>query len=182
MLGEGADHLKAAVDQMASLGVGVWLLTDLEDTFVLDSEAKFQDLGSLGRFGAHNEPGFVLLKVSRLVNRVLACLQDPVALEAHGYNDETVAKIRSLVGPESPEEAEVLQTIRNRDFARVKVAAPNGRIETIRTTSRLDASTWLEELMADRDHTTLTVIKKNGKVARITQAITTKPRSDSRGN
>jgi hypothetical protein len=169
MLCEGADHLKAAVDQMASLGVDVWLLTDLEDTFVMGSEAKLQDLWRLGFLGAHNPSGFVLLNVSPVVNRVLSCLKDPVALRAHGYDDETVAKIRSLVASESPAKAEALQTMRNRDLAEIEVTAPNGRVETIRTTSRPDTSTWLEELVANRDHSSLTVIKKNGEVARITQ-------------
>jgi hypothetical protein len=169
MLCEGADHLKAAVDQMATVGVGVWLLTDLEDTFVMDCEAKFQDLWRLGVLGAHNESGFVLLNLSPLVNRVLSCLKDPVALRAHGYDDETVAKIRSLVASESPARTEALQTIQNQDLARVEVTAPNGPVETIGTTSRSDTSTWLEELVANRDHSTLTVINKNGEVARITQ-------------
>lgn len=181
MLCEGADHLKAAVDQMATLGVGVWLLTDLEDIFIIDSEPGLEDLWSRGFLAAHNQSGFVLVDVSPLVSRVLECLKDPLLLEAHGYNRETVAKIRSLVGTGSPEEAEVLQTISN-PLARVKVAAPDGRIETTRTSSRPDASSWLEELLADRDHTTLTVINKNGEVARITQESTTKPGGDSRGN
>jgi hypothetical protein len=180
MLCGGADHLRAAVDQMASLGVGVWLLTDLEDTFVMDCEAKFQDLWRLGFFPAHNESGFVLLNLSPLVNRVLSCLKDPAALRAHGYDDETVAKIRSLVLTESPEEAGVLQTMRDRDSARVELAAPNG--ETIGTTSRPDTSTWLEELVANPDHSILTVIKKNGEVARITQesglTVSSEPRRD----
>jgi hypothetical protein len=181
MLHEGADHLRAAVDLMVSRDVGVWLLTDLEDTFIMDSESEFQELWSIGFLAAHNESGFVLLNVSPLVNRVLECLRDPVRLKAHGYNDEIVRKIRSLVNTQSPEQAEVLKVLRNRDFERIEVTTPNGRTETIRTTSRPDAAAWLEELFANHDCTTLTLIKKDGEVARITQEITTKSETDSGG-
>jgi len=178
MLQEGADHLKAAVDLMSMLGVGVWLLTDFQETFIMDSELEFQELWQMGFFGAENESAFVLLNVTPLVNRVLACLNDPVRLEAHGYGYEILHKIRLLAGGETPEEAEVLQKIRSGDFDSVEVTAPNGRIEYIRTTSRPNVAARVEELLANHEYTTLTVIKKNGEVARINQEIITKPGGD----
>ena len=116
MLDEDVDHLKAAVDLMANLGVRVWLLTDFDDSFIMDAEPELQDLWNHGFLAAHNKSGFVLLNVSRLVNRVLSCLKDPALLEAQGYSNEAVQKIRSLVGTESPEKVDVLRVRRNREL------------------------------------------------------------------
>jgi len=57
----------------------------------------------------------------RSSDRVLDCLNDPIRLAAHGYDQEIVGKIRSLVGTESPKKADVLHVLRNRDFARTEV-------------------------------------------------------------
>ncbi len=169
MLDEDADHLKVAVDLMATLGLGVWLLTDLEDTFIMDSESELQRLLSRGFLSAHKESAFVVLNVSPLVNRALACLKNPALLEASGYNDEAVLKIRSLVGTESPDKADVLHVPRNRDFELSKVTSPKGQTDTTPTVNETDTSPWLKALLVNHDCTTLTVIKKDGEVARIGQ-------------
>ena len=49
MMQEGADHLAAAIRLMAE-GFHVFLLTDLKETFVMDSDLEFRDYMELGYF------------------------------------------------------------------------------------------------------------------------------------
>ena len=49
MMQEGADHLAAAIRLMAH-GLHVFLLTDLKETFVMDSDLEFRDYMELGYF------------------------------------------------------------------------------------------------------------------------------------
>ncbi len=179
MLQEGANHLEAAIQMMGSLGVGVWLLTDFEKTFIMDSELEFADLWQHGYFGPNREKSFVLLPIDTLVNRLLACLKEPIQLEAHGRGYEVIRAVRAMERVRTPEEFLVLEKIRSREFSRVEVETANGRIETIRTTSRPDPGTRLEALL-DEPYQSLRLTTKDGKVVSIVQEVTTKPRRASR--
>jgi hypothetical protein len=99
MLKEGANHFEAAVKLMDLLGVGVWLCTDLEETFVLDSELEIIDMWEHGYFGAGCEKAFVFLPINPLVNRLLSCLKEPIELEAHGKGYE----IMQAFSPNKPD-------------------------------------------------------------------------------
>lgn len=180
MLQDGADHLGVAIEMMSSLGLGVWLLTDFEKTFIMDSELEFADLWSHGFFGGDREHAFALLKLNPLVNRLLSCLKDPIRLEAHGRGYE-ISKAAYLYGrTRTPEEAEVLEIIRSGDFERVEVTAPDGKVETIRTTARPGAAARLEDLLTEHEYQTLTVVKKDGQVRNVVQEVTLKPQRNTR--
>lgn len=179
MLQKGANHLEAAIQMMGSLGVGVWLLTDFERTFVMDSELEFADLWNHGYFGPNREKPFVLLPIDTLVNRLLACLKEPIQMEAHGRGYELMRSARAMAQVRTPEEHLVLEKIRSREFTRVEVEMPNGEIETVRTTSRPDPGTRIEALL-DTPYQSLRLTTKDGKVVSIVQEVTTKPRRASR--
>jgi len=174
MLQEGANHFEAAIRLIEVLGVGVWLLTDFETTFVLDSELEFTDLWHYRFFDASREKGFVLLPINPLVNKLLACLKEPIQLEAHGRCHEIMESVRKMQQVRSQEELLVLEKIRSRDFTRVEVESPDGHVNTIRTTSRPDPKTKLEKLL-DEPYQRVTLVTKGGKVVSIVQEITTKP-------
>ena len=173
MLQEGANHFEAAVELIASLGVGVWLVTDFEKTFIMDSELEFADLWQHGYFGAESPP-FVLLPINPVVNRLLACLKEPVQLNAHGRGYEIMHAVRAMQRVRTPEEAMVLDMIRSKKFARVEVESPDGDVSTIRTTTRPDPATKLDQLLVE-PYQRLTVVMKDGKVVNIQQEVTTKP-------
>jgi hypothetical protein len=176
MLQDGANHFEAAVELMDFLGVGVWLLTDFESTFIMDSELEFIDLWQLGFFGAGIEQpkAFALLPINPLVNRLLSCLKDPVQLEAHGRGYEIMRSARAMNQVRTREEAMVLEMIRSKKFVRVEVESPDGNVATIRTTTRPDPATRLDELL-DEPYQRLSVVTKEGKVVSIEQEVTTKP-------
>lgn len=175
MLEDGANHFEAAVRLMAILGVGVWLCTDLQETFVMDSELEFIDMWKLGFFGAESETAFVFLPVNPIVNRLLSCLKEPVELEAHGRGYEVMRSVEAMHRARSPEELLVLDLIRKGDVDTVEVVSPAGEVETIRTTTRHDSAADIAQLL-DEPYQRLTVVTKNGRAVHIEQEITIKPR------
>jgi hypothetical protein len=110
MLKEEVDHLQQAAGVML-FREAVWLLTDLEKTFLLSPDPKFESLWRHLSFDVRDQSAFVLLNLTPLVDRVLGRLDDDIRLEAHGYGEEELRQIR-MVADGTPEEADVLQVTR----------------------------------------------------------------------
>lgn len=174
MLQPGADHLSVAIELMGLLGVGVWLMTDFEETFVMDSELEFRDMASLGYFGGDSPAGYVFVKLNPLVNQLLACLKEPVHLPAHGRGYEIMSEIRKRFSIDSAEEFEVLEAIRSGDYSKIEVATKDGRVRTIRTTSHLEPTEPIEKLLGNHDYQKLIVTKRDGRVVSVEQQATQK--------
>lgn len=88
MLQEGANHFQAAVEIMGTLGVSVFIVTDLKKTFFMDPDVEIGKLIQLGMYRGNEPAHFLAIKVNPLVNRLLACLKEPIQLEAHGLGYE----------------------------------------------------------------------------------------------
>lgn len=173
MLQDGADHFQAAIRLISTLGVGVWLLTDFESTFVMDSELEFSDMWEHGFFGSDHQKPFVLMAVNPLVNRLLVSLKEPISLEPHGLGYEVMAEVRKAQQVRTPEELLVLQKIRSGEFTKVEVTALDGEVTTIRTTSHPDPQTNLANLL-DEPYQRVTLTNKGGSVVSIVKEVTTK--------
>jgi hypothetical protein len=167
MLQDGADHLAVAIQLMGILGVGVWLLTDFEDTFIMDSELEFEQLWSMGFFGGDKPASYAMLKMNPLVNRLLGCMKEPVFLPAHGRGYEIMHDIRYNLGVYSPEEFDAIELIRSGDYESVEIVAPNGKIETLYATARVDPTADLDEIRRKHPFQTLTVKMKDGKTVSV---------------
>ena len=66
MLVEGANHFRAAVELM-SRGMAVLLLTDLDQTFIMDTDLEISDFFELGFVRSDEPEGFIVLKVNPIV-------------------------------------------------------------------------------------------------------------------
>jgi len=168
MLQEGADHLAAAVDLMSSFGVGVWLCTDFDQTFILDSELEFDDLWRVGYFSAHQTTSFVFLNVWPIVNALLGCLKDPIHFEAHGAGYVAVRGMRDLLAVRSDTEREILDMIRSGDYESVEVTNRDGEVHTIKSTKRIEPGTNLKAALAAAEYQNLSISQRGGKVSTIT--------------
>jgi DNA-binding transcriptional MerR regulator len=177
MLQDGADHLRAAVELMAMLGMPVWLVTDLTKTFILDSEMEFRDLVQLGYLGGDHEQTLIWVKVSPLVNRLLGCLKEPIHLESHGRGYAILRTMREATGVKSPQEFEVLQHIRSGDFDSIEVVMRDGNIRRIKGSKDLkDADKQdLTEILQQSDFQTLIVTQRGGKTVHINQTTVNDP-------
>ena len=179
MLEDGANHFEAAVALMANLGVGVWLCTDLENFFVMDSELEFIDLWEHGVFGADSERAMILLPINPLANRLLSCLKEPIELEPHGQGYEILREMQAMHKARNPEELFILDLIRSKEVEKVEVVSPDGEIKTIRATNKVAPTTRLSALL-DEPYQRLTVTKRGGKIVNIEQEVTTKPKKADR--
>lgn len=171
MLQEGADHFSAAVRLMAMLGVGVYLLTDLEETFILDSELEFIGELELGAFGGNDPEGYVFLKVNPIVNRLLACLKKPIHLECHGKGYEILREVRDIGKTRSREESRLLELLRTNRFDKAEITFRDGTAKTFRGTSRHN-TTDLDEiasLIESSDYQRVTVTRTDGRIVGVEQ-------------
>jgi hypothetical protein len=169
-----ANHFAAAAKLMVIFGVGVWILTDFEETFIMDSELEFVSLMELGFFGGEDEKSYAFVKVNPLVNRLLDMMQDVEPLASHGRGYKILRQIDSHGRVRSREEAFVLETIRDPEFSRVEVVLDNGDIKTIRTSAKRDATEQLEELLRRHTYQKLTVVQQDGRIVSIDQQATHK--------
>ena len=173
MAQEGADHLQAACHLMATLGTEIWLITDLKHTFIMDSELEIHDMVEHGFLHANTPNAYIWIKVSPLVNRLLACLQEPVHLPSHGAGYRLLDELRQQFGARNTQEFEVLQLLRSGDYEKVEVMLADGAIRTIKTNAKLKEAEHkdLTELVRQHQYQTLTVTTRGGRVVSINQTI-----------
>ncbi|MCY3819290.1 MAG: MerR family transcriptional regulator [Gammaproteobacteria bacterium] len=167
MLQEGADHLRAAAEIM-SHGMAVVLLTDLKETFVMDSDMEIEDLLHLGYFRHEGPQSYLLIKLNPLVNRFLGCLKEPVMLS---IDDEMYGLIRNIRGEMSirnQEELEVFRLLRSGDYRKVVVHLDDGKIlraDTEAGVSEAEQQQLLKIWDGDQFQT-VTVTLHDGKVVK----------------
>ena len=179
MTQKGADHFAAAVRIMATLRLPVLLLTDLKETFIMDHPFEMSDLFEYGMFSAEGSDAFVLVKVNPLVNRILACLKEPVQFtdETSGYR--LFHEVRNMNRAKHRSEVELLEMVRDETAKRVEAQLKDGRIQTLFKELDLDPTkmTGKEIIKAVKGHAHQTVSFKNrgGKIVNVKQTISRKP-------
>lgn len=182
MLQDGADHLQAAAEIM-SRGMAVVLLTDLRETFVMDSDLEIEDLLRLGYFRHEGSQGYLLIKLNPLVNRLLGCLKEPVTLSIHDKMYGLIRDIRGELSTRSQEELEVLRLLRSGDYRKVVVHLDDGvilRADTEAGVSEEEQQQLLELWDGDRVQT-VTVTLHDGKVVNAARRKPVKSLSHRRG-
>jgi hypothetical protein len=93
MLKEGANHFNYAVETIDKYGFAVWLLTDLKETFIMDTDLEMEELLHLGFLRGASPKGFILLSINPLVNRLLQCHKPPIKLK---IQDRIYVKLRAI--------------------------------------------------------------------------------------
>ncbi len=172
---EEANHFRVAVEIM-SRGMSVLLLTDLTDTFVMDSDLEIEDLLHLGYFRSEHPQAYMLIKLNPLVNKLLQCLKEPFQLQIHGKTYALIRSIRGEFALRFPQELEVLRLIRDGQYRSVTVHLKDGKIhqadaETERPAA--DRDKLLEILDSDKFQT-VTATKHDGTVFRVNKKKTIK--------
>lgn len=74
-------------------------------------------------------------------------MKEPMKLEAHGRGFELLRNVEAMGRVRTAAEATVLEKVRSGDFEEIEIEMPNGEIKTIRTTSRSDPASKLEDLL-----------------------------------
>lgn len=167
MLQKDANHLHAAAELMVDLGVEVWLMTDFETTFVMDTELEFADMWQHGYFGGPLNT-FAFLKVSPLVNRILSLLKQPV-LPSHGRGYQIIAELHARFGARTPTEFRLLETIRTGKYDSIEVVMKDGTIDRLKASKRHDVLEDVSELLRSNDYQTVTVKTRAGRIVSVVQ-------------
>ena len=108
------------------------------------------------------------------MSRVMGRSDDDIRLEAPGY-DEVFQQLHLVDG--TPEEAEVLQMIRNGEH--VDFTWADGRMEEIRIKLWPDLDSWVQGLLKQHPFQNVKVNVKDWKVTSIAQEVIIKPRRGS---
>lgn len=130
MLRPGRNHIAAAA-RLMGYGLHVFLLTDLEKTFVLDSDLEFTAMFEAGYFRSENGLPFLLVRLNEVVNRLLGALKDPVHLQTTDTLYDTVAKSNAARTISSEAEFELLAAIRSGKYDRIEIRTRDGEIQFV---------------------------------------------------
>lgn len=130
MMKDGANHLAAAVRLMKH-GLHVFLLTDLEDTFVMDSDLEFADYMRHGYFRVEETRPYIFLRLNEVVNRLLAATTEPSPLKPHGGAYRVKDQVDAAITVRTTAEFELLHAVRNEKFDRVGVKLKGGEIRSL---------------------------------------------------
>ncbi len=175
MLEPGVNHFASAIKTIAMLGCALWVITDFESTFFMDSELDIMELADMGYFGGDAKAGLVMVKVSPLVNEFLSARKSPITLPLHGWGREVVRTAYEFAGL-TPEEQKVMALARSPDVKSIEVILKNGKIHRIKETKDFDASSLFEAMRAD-DFQKLEIVMRDGNVVSAQREVSSKPSS-----
>jgi DNA-binding transcriptional MerR regulator len=176
MLQSGADHFSTAVQIIAILGCAMWVITDFDSVFFMDSELDILDLAEHGYFGGDAKAGLVMVKVNPLVNEILAAQKAPVVLPLHGKGKSMIEKATKSLLDLSIEEQKVIALARSPEVKSIEVVLRGGKIQQIKETKDLDIAN-LFEVMSSDDFQTLQITLRDGNIVSAQREVSTKPSS-----
>jgi hypothetical protein len=161
---------------MSILGTSTFLLTDFEETFIVDTEFEFSDLLELGYFSGDDPAAYAFLKLNPIVNRVLGCLKRPIHLESHGRGYEALRKARQPGKAQSAGEVRVLEALRSNRFESVEVKLINGKLKTLKATERLRADSVqdIAKVVENGQFQSVTVKQQDGSIVGFERTLTSK--------
>jgi hypothetical protein len=172
MMAEGANHLRVAAEMIAVLGVNVWIATDLEDTFVMDSDLEMHDLFGMGGFSRIK--GLIFIRVNPLVERFLGDGEDSIPLPLHGRGYEFLAQM-ATAATLSPSELHVLGLIRGGEYESIEIVLRDGEITRIKRSKQQDVAAKVQDLIQSEDFQSLRIHVRDGQVVSLEQEVTEKP-------
>jgi DNA-binding transcriptional MerR regulator len=171
MATEGANHFEAAV-QLMSLGLHVYLLTDFEHTFVMDSDLEFTDLMQHGYFRADETRPFIFMQLNEIANRLLGVLEKPIHLKAEttGRLYRVKAEGDASITVRNQPEIDLLHAIRSGKFDQISVSLKGSDIHEIHSERDVAAEDLRDTggtvSVRSSDFETVTLTKANGVVVR----------------
>lgn len=179
MLQEKANHFLAAVELM-KIGLTVYLVTDLKETFMMDSDLELENLLGLGFLRGDHPAGYIFLKVNPIVNRILSCYEPPIELKAHNELYKQIYALQKEGQPRDQQEDEVLRLIREKEYRRILIHVKGGKIIRADVDEEVDKADQLKleknilDVIKSKKYQTVTVQVQDGKVVHIGRKSTIK--------
>ncbi len=171
MTTEGANHLLVAAELISALGVNVWIATDLENTFIMDSDLEMQDLFRMGGFSRIH--GLIFIRVNPLVDRFLGEGEGAIRLPLHGRGYELLDQMAAAARL-SPSEQHVLGLIRGGEYEGIEIVLRDGDIKRIKRSKKQDVAAKVQDLIQSEDFQSIRIQVRDGQVVSLEQEVTEK--------
>ena len=172
MLQKNNDHFGYALGMIQRIGFNFYILTDLQETFMMDCDMEIMDLFRLGFFKSDSSNNYLLIHVNPIINQVLALKEIPPL-----KTDETIYdRIRDFEHQKTAHdvnELEVLKLLRTKRFSKVIVHTTDGKIEQADTEEEVPPAVWdtkcdaIIKLVKEKKYQTLTIQVRDGKLVRL---------------
>nr|ADI23838.1 hypothetical protein [uncultured gamma proteobacterium HF4000_48E10] len=178
MMQEGADHLAAAIRLMAH-GLHVFLLTDLKETFVMDSDLEFRDYMELGYFRVEETRPYVFFRLNEIVNRLLGATKEPMKLKPHDDVYGQKGRLDAALAVRTMPEFHVLRAVRSGKYDRVVVEVKEGLIRFVDVEGHVDNSDHEDEggtvtVKHEDEFENVTIKRRDGRVVDVKRSLPTK--------
>lgn len=175
---DGANHIAAMVEKLVFLGSSLWLITDFEETFLMETEIEISDMFSFGYFHTDKPKAYTLLNVTPLVQRLMKAAKQNAELTTFQFDMRAEFQKNKFVKDESEEQ--LLEKIRSKDISKVELAMKDGSIKTLKVTQKRGLDSIIDELMEDHDFQKISYFTRDGKVVEVEQTFTFKPSGDKK--
>lgn len=157
-----AGHFEAAVGMM-NLGLAVFIFTDLEKSFSMESDIDIADLLNMGYCRFDHQQAYIFLSVNPIVNRILAALKDPVRLDVSDAVYKALWTEHNRFRAQDFAELAVLDAMRDNNLTRFIVTKKGDQEILLESEEELPTGADLNTAMCSHNFQTVTVKRHEGK-------------------
>ena len=172
MLVSDANIAQDAVDLMNNFGMTIYLLTDLKETFIMDTDAEIEDLFRMGMFRGSDEQGYLLIKINPLINKLLSFKGiGPIDTSDEVY--DFMRKTKQQATANNRQEQKVLKLIREKKYKQVTIHLKDGEIirasteEELSEKKRDKPDKELLAIIKDQEYQSISLKVHDGKIVRL---------------
>ena len=172
MLKSEANDAQDAVDLMNNFGMTIYLLTDLKETFIMDTDAEIEDLFRMGMFRGSDEQGYLLIKINPLINKLLSFKGvGPIDTSDEVY--DLMRKTKQQATANNRQEQKVLKLIREKKYKQVTIHLKDGEIirasteEELSEKKRDKPDKELLAIIKDQEYQSISLKVHDGKIVRL---------------
>ena len=172
MLKKEANHFQYAVECMYGVGMTIYLLTDLKETFIMDTDAEIEDLFRMGMFRGSDEQGYLLIKINPLINKLLSFKGvGPIDTSDEVY--DLMRKTKQQATANNRQEQKVLKLIREKKYKQVTIHLKDGEIirasteEELSEKKRDKPDKELLAIIKDQEYQSISLKVHDGKIVRL---------------
>ncbi len=172
MLVSDANIAQDAVDLMNNYGMTIYLLTDLKETFIMDTDAEIEDLFRMGMFRGSDEQGYLLIKINPLINKLLSFKGvGPIDTSDEVY--DLMRKTKQQATANNRQEQKVLKLIREKKYKQVTIHLKDGEIirasteEELSEKKRDKPDKELLAIIKDQEYQSISLKVHDGKIVRL---------------
>jgi len=174
MLQKDANHFKYALECMRNFGLTIYLLTDLKETFIMDTDIEIQDLFAMGMFRGSGEESFLLVKINPLINKLLGIKGiDPIMPSDDVY--DSMHELNQQVTARNKQEQKILKLIREKKYTQVKIHMKDGEIIRASTEEEMSDSRKnkqdkeLLKIIKEKEYQSISLKIHDGKIVRLSR-------------